>query len=65
MARAFNAVGGCYVSSHQVALVVRYATTLLSLAVSGCYVLGYEIQSKSSGVVDVVLGPPFGESQFP
>lgn len=65
VARAFNAVGGYYVSSHQVALVVRYATALLSLAVSRCYVLGYEIQSKSSGLVDVVLAPPFGESRFP
>jgi len=43
LARAFNAVGGYYILSHQVALMVLYATALLSPAVLGCHTPGYEI----------------------
>ena len=40
---SFNAVGRCYVLSYQAALMVRYTTALLSLAMSVFYVSGYKI----------------------
>jgi hypothetical protein len=43
LAKAFNAVGGCYTLSRQAALIVWYVTTLPSLAVSESFVPGYEI----------------------
>ena len=58
-ARAFSAVGGCYVPSRQAALMVRYATALLCLAMSGCYVPGYVIQTEPSGLIDAVPASSF------
>ena len=58
-ARAFSAVGGCYVPSRQAALMVRYTIALLCLAMSGCYVRGYVIQTEPGGLIDSVPAPPF------
>ena len=42
-ASAFNAMGGCCITSRQAALMVWYATALLRVAMSWCCVVGYLI----------------------
>jgi hypothetical protein len=62
-ASAFNAVGGCYVSSRQAVLTVRYATAE-HVHVSVLRI-GFVIQAGPSGLVDAVPAPPLGGSRFP
>jgi hypothetical protein len=63
-AGVFNVLGGCYVPSHEAALTVWYVSTLLSLVMSVCCVLGYVIQAGSSGLIGAVPALPLRGSQL-